>query len=104
MRRFLIVLGAAILSACSPPVMFAVDVDEEIDGGTLVLNGESAALMQNMDGSYWARWDGSDASGFIELIYPDGKTARCEVGYVTQGMLDVQSFEVRERACAQVRY
>ncbi|MBY6217559.1 hypothetical protein [Qipengyuania aquimaris] len=102
--RFAIVFGALILSACSPPVMFAVDVDEEIDRGNLVLNGDAAALMKNTDGAYWAKWDGSDASGYIELIYPDGETVRCEVGYVTQGMRDVQSFEVRERACAQVRY
>ena len=98
------VISAVFLSGCSPPVMFAVDVDEKIDGGNLVLNGKAAALMKNADGAYWAKWDGSDASEFIELIYPDGEAVRCEVGYVTHATLDVQTFEVKGRTCAQVRF
>lgn len=79
--------------------MIAVDVDEEIEGGKLVLNGKSAGLTKNVDGVYWAKWDGPDASGYIEIRYPDGERIQCRVGYVTHGM-EPQRFEVRDRTCS----
>ncbi|MBU7580973.1 MAG: hypothetical protein KAF27_10970 [Porphyrobacter sp.] len=91
------------LSACSPPVIFSVSVDEDIRSGTLTLNGASAPLMRNVDGAHWAKWDGSDASGTIRIVFPDGATAVCEVGYVTHGMMDVQTYVVADRVCSQVR-
>ncbi len=105
MRNCIVIaVAAAVLQGCAPPVMFAVDVDEPIDGGTLTLNDQSAKLMQNLDGSYWAKWEGSDASGSIMIRYPDGKSTICPVGYVTHGMIPPIEFEVRERKCVQVRY
>ena len=101
MRRLPILLAALCLTSCSPPVMFSVDADEPIEGGTLTLNGYSANLMKNVDGAYWAKWNGSDADGRIEIIFPDGGTTTCRVGYVTQGM-NVQEFTVRGRKCEQV--
>ncbi len=96
--RALAVFALLALPSCSPPVMFSVDVDEEIAGGTLTLNGSSARLERNADGTYWAKWDGSDASGQITLEYPDGSTARCEVGYVTHGIKE-QRYQVVDREC-----
>lgn len=90
----------AILGGCSQPAMFAVDVDEKIEDGTLVLNGKSAALFHNVDGAYWGKWNGSDASGRIDVRYPDGTLVYCRVGYVTQGM-EPQRFTVRHRKCTQ---
>ncbi len=90
------------VSACSPPVMFSVSADEDIRAGTLTLNGKSAPLMRNIDGAHWAKWDGSDASGVIEIVFPDGTTTVCEVGYVTHGMMDVQTYVIADRVCAQV--
>jgi hypothetical protein len=90
------------LSGCSVPVMFSVSVDEEIRGGTLTLNGKRAPLMRNVDGAYWAKWEGSDASGTIEVVFPDGGKAVCEIGYVTHGMTDVQAYEVIDRTCTAV--
>jgi hypothetical protein len=81
--------------------MFRVDVDEKVDGGTLTLNGTSAHLMKNVDGSYWAKWDRSDADGEIQIMFPDGGTTTCRIGYVTHG-LTVQEFVVRSRRCEQV--
>jgi len=78
--------------------MFSVDVDEEITGGALTLNGSSARLIRNADGSYWAKWDGSDASGQITLDYHDGSTVRCAVGYVTHGIKE-QRYRVVDREC-----
>jgi hypothetical protein len=102
MRVAPIMLPALFLMACSPPVMFRVEVDEPIDGGTLTLNGNSAALIKNADGAYWAKWDGSDASGRIEIVYPDGTKAVCTVGYVTNGLLEIQNFVVTDRQCNAV--
>ncbi len=87
------------LAACSPPVMFSVSVDEPVEGGRLVLNGRSADLMQNVDGNYWAKWDGADAHGQIEIQYPDGTMTACEIGYVTNGLQNVQQFAVTDRTC-----
>jgi uncharacterized protein YfaP (DUF2135 family) len=82
--------------------MFSVSVDEPVEGGQLVLNGRSADLMLNADGDYWAKWDGSDASGQIRVRYPDGGLATCQVGYVTPGMLEVQHYAVVDRNCQQI--
>ncbi|MFM7405058.1 MAG: hypothetical protein ACKO1N_13430 [Erythrobacter sp.] len=90
------------LSGCSIPVMFSVTVDEELSGGTLTLNGSSAPLMRNIDDAYWAKWEGSDASGTIEVVYPDGAKTVCEVGYVTHGMTDEQAYAVVDRQCTAV--
>jgi hypothetical protein len=101
-KRF--VLAASIMlaaSACSPPVMFSVDVDEPISGGTLTLNGASARLMKNIDGAYWGIWNGADASGTIEVLYPGGQRASCSVGYVTPGM-SIQTYTIRNRKCQGV--
>lgn len=100
MRYVLIALTLGSLSACSPPVMFSVTVDEEVRSGTLTLNGASAPLMENVDGAYWAKWDGSDASGRIVVVFADGGTAVCDIGYVTHGM-GVQSYQVANRRCSQ---
>ena len=100
MRRLLL-LPAILLSSCSSPVMFRVDVDEKIEGGTLTLNGKSADLMKNVDGDYWAKWNGSDADGEIKIVFPDGKTTTCRIGYVTPGV-GIQEFAVRHRQCEQV--
>lgn len=89
------------LAGCSAPVMFSVAVDEDIDHGTLSLNDNTGKLMRNMDGKYWAKWSGSDASGHIEVVFSDGETTRCEVGYVTHGLLEVQEFVVENRTCRQ---
>ena len=99
--RPVLLLPVILLSACSPPVMFRVDVDEQVKGGTLTLNGNSADLMKNLDGNYWAKWNGSDADGDIRIVFPDGQTTTCHVGYVTQGM-GIQEFEIRHRQCEQV--
>jgi hypothetical protein len=82
--------------------MFRVHVDEPILGGELVLNGRAARLMKNVDGAYWAKWSGSDASGEISIAYADGMSVKCTVGYVTNGMTDIQNFEVRRRRCEQM--
>ena len=97
--RTLLVSAMLIVSSCSMPVMFRVDVDEQIVGGTLILNGHSAHLMKNVDGAYWGKWNGSDASGRIEISYSDGGKATCTVGYVTPGMSEIQSFSVTHRVC-----
>jgi len=95
----ILVLGVA---GCSPPVMFRVQADEPIESGRLILNGRSADLMRNVDGAYWAKWDGADASGQIELFFAGGRTVRCEIGYVTNGLIEVQEFVVESRRCRQV--
>ena len=102
--KYRMLLGSVLLIAvsCSEPVMFSVNVDEQIVGGTLILNGRSARLMKNLDGAYWAKWNGSDASGRIEILYPDGGSITCNVGYVTNGMRDIQMFSVTDRVCQQV--
>jgi hypothetical protein len=80
--------------------MFRVDVDEPIEHGKLTLNGNSADLMKNLDGAYWAKWSGSDARGTIEIVFPDGGATTCRVGYITNGM-GVQDFSIRNRRCEQ---
>ena len=97
-RLCLAFLMASLLAGCSWPVMFRVEVDEPITGGKLTLNGKSAALMKNVDGAYWAKWNGSDAAGEVEVRYPDGSTATCQIGYVTHGM-GIQTIQVRRRHC-----
>jgi hypothetical protein len=81
--------------------MFRVIVDEPIVGGDLTLNGRSAHLMHNVDGAYWAKWTGSDASGQIVIRYADGANTTCRVGYVTRGMTEIQDFEITRRECEQ---
>ncbi|MGE3692861.1 MAG: hypothetical protein AB7F98_15915 [Novosphingobium sp.] len=83
--------------------MFRVQVDEPVVGGVLVLNGHSAKLMHNVDGAYWAKWNGSDASGTVEVQYPDGSKTICQVGYVTHGMIEPQEFVIERRKCHQER-
>lgn len=92
-----------LLAGCSPPVLFAVEVDEPIAGGSLTLNGHSAKLMRNVDGVYWAKWSGSDADGRIDVAFADGASASCRVGYVTRGMTEVQRFSVKARKCQKLR-
>jgi hypothetical protein len=79
--------------------MFRVYVDEPIATGTLTLNGHSARLMANVDGAYWAKWNGADAGGQIEIRYRDGGEAFCHIGYVTNGM-GIQTVRVRKRVCS----
>jgi hypothetical protein len=100
-KRAVILLPAALLTSCSPPVKFRVETDEPIQGGRLILNDRPVELMKSGDGTYWAEWDGSDASGRIEIHYVDGDVVKCPVGYVTHGMLDTQEFVVRRRSCEQ---
>ncbi len=95
----LLLFGA--LAACSPPVMFRVAVDEPSVGGTLTLNGASAELMHNVDGNYWAKWDGSDADGQIDVRFPDGGHVVCRIGYVTKGM-QIQNYEIVHRQCEPI--
>ena len=78
--------------------MFRVYVDEPVAGSTLTLNGQSARLMNNVDGAYWAKWNGADAHGRIDITYPDGGKATCRIGYVTSGM-GIQNVSVRRRVC-----
>ncbi len=91
---------ALLLAGCSSPVMFRVEVDEAISGGELTLNGNSARLMKNIDGAYWAKWNGSDADGDIVVHFVDGADVKCMVGYVTRGY-GTQTFVVRQRKCEQ---
>ena len=97
-----LVLAMLLIESCSLPVMFRVEVDEAIDHGTLTLNGRSVGLMKNVDGAYWAKWNGSDASGQIDIVFTDRAGASCAVGYVTHGISDIQQFLVRRRRCMQV--
>lgn len=90
-----------VIGGCSAQTTFRIEVDEPIVDGQIVLNGTYANLMENPDGAYWAEWAGSDASGQIDVAYPDGGRASCLVGYVTRGM-DMQEFTVRDRKCEQV--
>ena len=99
MVRFASLSLCLLLASCSPPVLFAVEVDEPIKGGVLTLNGHSAKLMRNIDGRYWAKWDGPDADGRIDVKFVDGASASCRVGYVTNGMTDVQRFRIFARKC-----
>ena len=101
MKRLVILAAAGLLVSCSPPVMFSVAADEPIERGKLTLNGNSVELMKNVDGAYWAKWNGSDAHGTIEIVYPDGAVVTCRVGYVTQGM-GIQEFSVQDRQCEHV--
>ena len=91
-----IALGLALLS--SPPVTFKIEIDEPIAAGTLTLNGQSARLIKDVDGTYRAEWDGGDADGRIDLIYPDGGRSSCHIGYLTHSM-GPQSVLVRKRVC-----
>lgn len=102
MRLHFLWPALAMLIACSPPVMFRVEVDEPANGGTMTLNGNSADLMTNIDGALWARWESSDASGEILIRYPDGDTTTCQIGYVTHGLHEIQQFRVVDRDCEQV--
>lgn len=90
-----------LLVACSRPVMFRVESDEVINDGILTLNGHSARLMKNVDGAYWAKWNGADADGRITVSFPDGGHASCRVGYITNGM-GTQQFAIANRQCVQV--
>ena len=102
--KYRMLLGSMLLIAasCSMPVMFKVNVNERIVGGRLTLNGRSDRLMRSLDGAYWAKWNGSDASGSIEILYPDGEKVTCNVGYVANGIFDIQEFAVTDRVCQQV--
>ncbi len=103
MRMLWLLVTTLLISACAPEPMFAVDVDEPVESAKLTLNGNSAKMMKNVDGRYWAKWGGSDAGGRIIVSYPDGDSTVCEVGYVTHGhgIPEVQSFEVEDRKCEQ---
>ena len=102
MVRFASLPLGLFLASCSSPVLFAVEVDEPIKGGVLTLNGKSAKLMRNIDGRFWAKWDGSDADGSVDVTFVDGASASCRVGYVTNGMTDVQAFRIIARRCEPV--
>ena len=91
---------ALLLSGCSPPVMFKMEVDEPITGGELILNGRSARLMKNVDGAYWGKWNGADADGEMVVHYSDGATARCRIGYATRGM-EIQTYRIQHRQCGR---
>lgn len=91
-----------MLAACSPPVLFRVQTDEPVVSGSLQLNGKSANLMKNFDDAYWAKWNGSDASGKITLQFEDGASTTCIVGYVTNGMNEIQEYAVSRRVCKHV--
>lgn len=101
-RAIVLALLMPLLAACQQPVMFSVSVDEPVKGGRLILNGKSANLMRNVDGHYWAKWNGADASGRIDIEFPDGSIASCRIGYVTNGMLEIQHYAVTDRLCAPV--
>ena len=101
MRYLTVMLTLCVLLACSDSaVMFKVEADEPIQTGELTLNGISAELQSDADGTQWGEWHGSDASGQIELTLTDGTIVRCPVGYVSHG-LDVQHFVVSDRNCEQ---
>ncbi|MFK7843090.1 MAG: hypothetical protein AB8B54_12565, partial [Sphingorhabdus sp.] len=82
MRKTLLFGATLLISSCAPEPMFAVDVDEPVESAKLTLNDNSAKMMKNVDGRYWAKWGGSDAGGRITIYYPDGDLTICEVGYV----------------------
>ena len=98
MKRLALLASVGLLTSCSLPVMFSVAVDEPVLRGKLTLNGNSADLVKNFDGAYWAKWNGSDAAGTIDVVFPDGAVVTCRVGYVTQGM-GVQAFSIHDRHC-----
>jgi len=102
MRFLSLGLAAVVVSGCSPAITFRVDVDESASAGTLTLNNQSANLELSADGTFVGRWNGSDASGKIEITFPDGSKTQCLVGYVTHGMIEVQRFSIKKRQCVQV--
>jgi|GEM_PF-1132170 len=99
MRAGWLAFALILLSSCSPPQMFRVEVDEPVTRATLTLNGASAGMMKNVDGAYWAKWNGSDASGKIDIVFPDGGIVSCKIGYVTSGLTEVRTFVMRGRKC-----
>lgn len=103
MKQLFLLCGTLLVSSCVLEPMFAVDVDEPVESAKLTLNGNSANMMKNVDGRYWAKWGGSDAGGSIDIFYPDGAVTKCEIGYVTHGhgVPEIQSFEVKNRKCEQ---
>ena len=104
-RRVCLILLAgftlAFVAGCSRPVMFRVQVDEAVLGGKLTLNGNSARLIKNVDGAYWAKWDGNYASGEILVEYPDGATVKCQIDHVTHDMTEIQDFRILQRRCGR---
>lgn len=103
LASFFALLFVTACSGATGSVPFRVDVDEEITGGTLMLNGEAVPLeRQGYENSYTAEWTKSDASGEIVVTYPDGATARCEIGYVTHGMYKIQHYSVVARKCRAI--
>lgn len=90
------------LAACSRPVPFELEVDERISSADLVLNGKTSNFERHGYGPYKSEWNGSDASGQINILYPDGSRTTCQVGYVTHGITEPQRFRLENKACKQV--
>jgi len=90
---------AGLAGGCSSGVMIAVEADEPISSGVLLLNERPVDLRRAADGGLWARWDGPDAHGAVTVTFRDGATASCPVGYVTPGMAP-QQLSIRARRCA----
>jgi hypothetical protein len=99
MRRFAASIGILFLIGCSAPVRFLVTIDEPADRAELVLDDYPMEMRPIPSGQYEAVWEGGDSSGYIEVLYPDGATVRCSIGYATIGMED-QVFEIRDRSCS----
>jgi hypothetical protein len=91
-------LICALVTACSRGVPIEIETDEPIESATLHLNGQTIPMKEADFDRHTATWEGADASGTIEIVYSDGASSSCRVGYVTNG-LERQRFVVKDRQC-----
>lgn len=98
-------IAAIGISGCaSPPHRFAVE-DNDAVSATLTLNGgfESKSTQLVRRGGVWrGELNARDANGRIRLVYEDGRTVDCVIGYVTNGQYERHRFEVADGVCEPI--
>jgi hypothetical protein len=82
----------------APPHRFVVNADREIRSAQLKLNGK-ARTMVVYGKSASAGMMLSDASGAIMIVFADGTTTECRIGYITNGEMEPHEIVVEGGKC-----
>ena len=89
----------------APPHRFVVKSDENAESVELALGDSRGTKVTLMDGALrdfsTSRFIG-DASGYIQINWPDGSNSKCMIGYITNGEREPHMVFVKNRRCPRV--
>jgi hypothetical protein len=100
--RWALLLGTLALTDCSRNTFEVDDPNGVVRSATLELCGSQSALKHDGPSFTTSRWANCEADGEITLVYHNGPTQHCIVGYVTADMPQDFHFRAEQSSCREI--